>query len=195
MYIEAVVGRSLAIHTSNVGMLVQQSTAERLVTALDTFARCILHAVKVAWVWLVHTLPALFIRVFAISAAWTFHAFWSACCFVRDNPHPFHIVGWSIFFGPIILLVPCLLLLELLILSLFHLSSLLHGQAPGCMEDRFDALKEYFLDLRESIFATIEHWTATFNKWTSDYPSLLILRLLGGVMGLVIFVGLYTGWK
>lgn len=63
------------------------------------------------------------------------------------------------------------------------------------MEDRFDALKEHFMDWRESIFATIEHWTATFNKWTADYPPLLILRLLGGGMGLVIFVGLYTGWK
>ena len=136
------------------------------------------------------------------------------CILVRDNPHPFHIAGWAIFFGPIILLVPCLLLLELLILSLFHLGSLLHGQAPGAclplhandpayfasphpgsVEDRFDALAEHFMDWREGIFATIEHWTAEFNKWTAEYPPLLILRLLGGGMGLVIFVGLYTGWK
>ncbi len=36
------------------------------------------------------------------------------------------------------------------------------------------------MDWREGIFATIEHWTAEFNKWTAEYPPLLILRLLGG---------------
>lgn len=42
MYIETVVGRSLALHTANVGILVQQEgTAERLETVLGTFGACL----------------------------------------------------------------------------------------------------------------------------------------------------------
>jgi hypothetical protein len=50
------------------------------------------------------------------------------------------------------------------------------------------------MDFRESIFATIEHWTAEFNTWTTDYPPLLILRLLAGGMSLLILLDIWTGW-
>ena len=50
---------------------------------------------------------------------------------VKTYPIPFHITAWSIFFGPIIILVPLLLLLELLILGLLYLSFLSHGVYLG----------------------------------------------------------------
>lgn len=53
---------------------------------------------------------------------------------VQIHPHPFHIIGWAIFFGPIIILIPCLLLLELLILVLFNLSFVSHGIAAGTFD-------------------------------------------------------------
>jgi len=55
---------------------------------------------------------------------------------VQRDVHPFHIIGWSIFFGPTIILVPCLLLLERLIHALFHLGFVFHGLAPGTFSEQ-----------------------------------------------------------
>ena len=67
-------------------------------------------------------------------AAWSLNEFSTAYCFrtcpvftlthilvpafssVKAHPHPIHIIFWSIFFGPIIILMPCLLVLEIIIL-------------------------------------------------------------------------------
>ena len=50
---------------------------------------------------------------------------------VKAHPHPIHILFWSIFFGPIIILMPCLLVLEVTILVLFNLNFITHGLLPG----------------------------------------------------------------
>ncbi|KAF8899589.1 hypothetical protein CPB84DRAFT_1127670 [Gymnopilus junonius] len=80
------------------------------------------------------------------------------------------------------------------------LSCLSHGisfsfkfpPATGSLPDRFDALREYFMEWRESLFAAVEHWTAVFNKWTVDYPPLLVLRLAAGAMSLFILFSLWS---
>ncbi|KDR83071.1 hypothetical protein GALMADRAFT_238879 [Galerina marginata CBS 339.88] len=145
---------------------------------------------------------ALIFRALGTIVTWTrvgpslegmFEAICDAYKFVETHPHPFHILGWSIFFGPIIILIPCLLLLEILILVLFQLSSVFHGLFPAKSPvDRFDALKDYFMDWRESLFAAVEHWTAVFNKWTVDYPPLLVFRLLAGIMSTLILFSLWS---
>lgn len=63
----------------------------------------------------------------------------------------------------------------------------------GPIEDRFDALKDYFMDWRESLFATVELSTAAFNKWTVDFPALLIFRVIAGAFSLFILVGIWSG--
>ncbi|PPQ77072.1 hypothetical protein CVT25_014885 [Psilocybe cyanescens] len=113
---------------------------------------------------------------------------------VQHHPHPFHILGWAIFFGPIIVLVPCLVVVEIATIVLFHLGVVFHGQSQETIPDRFAFLKDYFIESRESLFATVEHWTAVFNKWTVAHPALLVLRLLGGAMGLFVLVGIWNGW-
>jgi len=93
------------------------------------------------------------------------------------------------------------------------LGFLFHGLAPGTFseqlansfpqillfagsaEERFDGLKEYFMETRESIYATVEEWTATLNKWTMEYPALLMLRLAAGAASFFIFVGIWNGWS
>jgi len=65
----------------------------------------------------------------------------------------------------------------------------------GSAEDRFDELKEYFMDTRESIHATVEDWTATLNKWTMEYPPLLMLRLAAGAASPFVFIGIWNGWS
>ncbi|KAF8157972.1 hypothetical protein B0H34DRAFT_657138 [Crassisporium funariophilum] len=113
---------------------------------------------------------------------------------VHAHPHPVHIICWSIFFGPIIILLPALLLLEIVILVLFNLSFITHGMLPGSLEDKYDSLKDYFMDSRESLFASVESYTAIFNKWTVDYPPLLVARLAAGAMGLFVLFGIWSGW-
>ncbi|KIM40983.1 hypothetical protein M413DRAFT_445754 [Hebeloma cylindrosporum] len=51
------------------------------------------------------------------------------------------------------------------------------------------------MDTRETIYATVEDWTATLNKWTMDYPPLLILRLAAGAASTLISVGIWNGWS
>ena len=130
---------------------------------------------------------------------------------VRAHPHPFHLISWALFFGPIIILVPSLVILEIVILFLFNLSFMSHGLFAGTsidpglslvinvnflgsVEERFHVLREYFMDTRESLFATVEHWTAVLNTWTMKYPPLLLLRLIAGMLGLFVFIGLWSGW-
>ena len=50
---------------------------------------------------------------------------------VKTHPHIVHTVSLSIFFGPIVVLLPFLFLHELAISLLFHLSFVMHGLLPG----------------------------------------------------------------
>jgi hypothetical protein len=59
------------------------------------------------------------------------------------------------------------------------------------LETRFESLKDRFVDWRESLFATVEIWTAYINRWTTDYPALLVLRVLAGAMSLYLLVGIW----
>jgi len=129
------------------------------------------------------------------SAAWSSNGFLTAYGFLKAHPHPLHIIFWSIFFGPIILLMPCLLILEIIILVLFHLNFITHGLLPGGSPgDKFESLKEHFMESRESLFAYVESATAKFNKWTVDSPPLLVTRLMAGIFGFLILVGIWSGW-
>ncbi|KAF9483619.1 hypothetical protein BDN70DRAFT_873703 [Pholiota conissans] len=198
MYITAVAGgaaSSKLMTTELVGILMQREVdVDGLQHTFMALRACVEHTAKVVCSWIAHILIPLLLHAFEISTSWTFQALFDACHFVQIHPQPFQITGWAIFFGPIIILIPCLLLLELLILAVFNFSFVSHGFLLGSVEDRFDNIKEYFMETRESIFATIEHWTAMFNTWTTNYPPLLILRLLAGAMSLFILFGIWNGW-
>ncbi|PPR00753.1 hypothetical protein CVT24_000778 [Panaeolus cyanescens] len=143
-------------------------------------------AVKLVVEWFALVIPSLGVWVSQLAVG--------LFQFIRTHPTVFHAIAWSIFFGPIIVLVPCLLLLELLILSLLYLSFAAHGALPGSIEARFDSLKEYFMDFRESLFASVESKTAIFNKWTVDHPIFFMARLAAGVVGSLLLLEIYTGW-
>jgi hypothetical protein len=112
--------------------------------------------------------------------------------------------------------MPCLLVLEIIILVLFNLYSVTHGLLPGthtihfppfympisCRRhffigspgDKYESLTEQFMESRESLFAYVESATAKFNKWTVEFPPLLVARLMAGIFGFLIFIGLWNGW-
>jgi len=136
--------------------------------------------------WIVKFIPSLALTVKTLRDAYTF---------VKTNPYPFHIIAWSIFFGPIAILIPSLLFLELAILFLFYASFLCHGFRLDSLEDRFHSLREYFMDTRESLFSVVESWSNVFNTWTSRYPPLLVFRLLSASLGLFTLIGLWTNWQ
>ena len=110
--------------------------------------------------------------------------------------------------------MPCLLVLEVIIIVLFNFTFVTHGLLPGTQifaflpytkflptlffkgspEDKYESLKEQFMESRESLFAYVESASAKFNKWTVEFPPLLVLRLMAGISGFLIFIGIWNGW-
>ncbi|EAU85785.2 hypothetical protein CC1G_05002 [Coprinopsis cinerea okayama7 len=99
---------------------------------------------------------------------------------VHEHPHIVSLLSLSIFFGPIIVLIPFVLLQEIGVLIAFYLGFFTHGLFPrGRIEDRYEALKEGCMESKEKVFASVEAVTATFNEWTTEYPVLMIFRVYG----------------
>jgi len=90
--------------------------------------------------------------------------------------------------------MPCLVVLEVVIHVLFNLNFVTHGLLPGSPEDKYESLKEQFMESRESLFAYVESATAKFNTWTAESPPLLVLRLIAGILGFLILIGIWSGW-
>ncbi|TFK27602.1 hypothetical protein FA15DRAFT_692416 [Coprinopsis marcescibilis] len=128
-------------------------------------------------------------------SVWTFPAFDASYRFFQNHPHIVYLASLSIFFGPIILLVPFLLLQEIGVLFAFNLSFASHGLIPGRVEDHYETLKEHFMESKEKVFASVEAATSVFNDWTSEHPLLMIFRVLSGLLGLYVLYGLWSGWN
>lgn len=109
---------------------------------------------------------------------------------VREHTFVVHTIAWSIFFGPIVLLLPLLLLHESGIAIVHSLSFLSHGLIPYTS---YYTLRDSLADSKESISATIESWTATFNKRTTAQFGLLLFRVAAGLVGVYVLVGI-TWW-
>jgi len=166
--------------------LVEGNYWDMLKKVWDELWQSIFHVFLGAEAWIVKFIPSLAITVEMVQNAYTF---------VKTHPYPFHITAWSIFFGPIAILIPSLLFLEFTILFLFCASFLSHGFRLGPLEDRFHFLREYFMDTRESLFSVVESWSSVCNVWTSRYPPLLVFRLGCAFLGGFILVGIWTDWR
>jgi hypothetical protein len=78
----------------------------------------------------------------------------------------------------------------------------IHFPSPGSCQryfigspgDKYESLKEEFMESRESLFAYVESATAKFNKWTVESPPLLVTRLMAGIFGFLILIGIWSGW-
>ncbi|KAF9533000.1 hypothetical protein CPB83DRAFT_846758 [Crepidotus variabilis] len=184
MYLDALNAESASLQIARLSP-VKDDDWEMIQRGVAIVWRAVRHTFGVIFIWILDVLPSL---------TWTFDRISDFCAFVEANPHPFHILAWSLFFGPIILLIPCLLILELTILILFYSGFAAHGLLPGSMEGRFHVLKESFEETRESLFSTVESWTTIFNNWTSKHPALLVLRLVAAGVGLIILAGIWTSW-
>ena len=64
--------------------------------------------------------------------------------------------------------------------------------SPG---DKYQSLNEHFMESRESLFASVESATAEFNKWTVESPPLLVIRLVAGICGFLVLIGIWNGWR
>lgn len=115
------------------------------------------------------------------------------------------------FFGPIIVLIPFLLMHEVFILVACNFTYVLHGllpgtllslrtlqqcshQLPGSLPDQYETLRLSLLDTRESLFSFIDRSSSTFNKWTAEHLPLMVLRLAGGAFGTMLLYAIWTGW-
>ncbi|KAF9465321.1 hypothetical protein BDZ94DRAFT_1254258 [Collybia nuda] len=124
-----------------------------------------------------------FSDIFGHPSQWPIQAFDAACVFVIHHPHVVHIVSFSVFFGPIITLLPLLLIHELVIALLFNLTFLTHGLIPGSADAHYSYLRKILLNARETVFAYVDSTGSTYNKWTMDYAPLAVLRLAALALG------------
>ncbi|XP_006462848.1 hypothetical protein AGABI2DRAFT_119686 [Agaricus bisporus var. bisporus H97] len=121
---------------------------------------------------------------------WVREAFLVTLELVHNRVYFAHILAWSIFFGPIIILVPSLLIHELLIITAYNSTFLFHG----LLSDNYEALRLSMSDIRESHFSFVDRSSAVFNEWTSKYPPLMVFRLTGAVLGTVLLYAIWVGW-
>ncbi|KAG2010280.1 hypothetical protein CC2G_013118 [Coprinopsis cinerea AmutBmut pab1-1] len=128
-------------------------------------------------------------------SAWAMRGLLGVYGFLHEHPHIVSLLSLSIFFGPIIVLIPFVLLQEIGVLIAFYLGFFTHGLFPrGRIEDRYEALKEGCMESKEKVFASVEAVTATFNEWTTEYPVLMIFRVVCGLLGLYVLYERYGGW-
>lgn len=128
---------------------------------------------------------------------------------VHTHIYFMHILAWSIFFGPIIILVPSLLIHEILIITAHNCTFFFHGLVSGTCKiphsspwyspnsfvtDNYEALRISMLDIRESLFSAVDRSSAVFNKWTSEHMPLMVFRLAGAVLGTVLLYAIWVGW-
>ncbi|GLB38698.1 hypothetical protein LshimejAT787_0505630 [Lyophyllum shimeji] len=128
-------------------------------------------------------LTELVYTIFVRPAEWPVQAFLASKWFFVTHPHVVHIASFSIFFGPIVILLPLLLFHELVIAVLFNLSFVMHGTLPGAMDDRYLALQSAFDDLKGSIFSSVDGLATKYNKLTTEYWPLVLVRLLSLAIG------------
>ncbi|KIL66937.1 hypothetical protein M378DRAFT_160274 [Amanita muscaria Koide BX008] len=116
---------------------------------------------------------------------WPVHALNLAAYIVKNYPHPVHVTAWLIFFGPLAILCPLLLLYEVSIAIAFNTIFIFHGLIPGTLE-KYLELREATDDAKQWMFVYIDQVNDTYNKRTMESNSLLVLRLVAGAAGLYI---------
>lgn len=153
------------------------------------------------------TLPTICVGPWLINSL---KRWWKPFVFsVKTHAHVIHIVSLSIFFGPIVALLPFLFLHELAISLLFNLSFVMHGLLPGTTrrklfcssllkatlgtaDSRYDWLRSTLDDTRESLYSSVDATGAIYNKWTTENMPLIILRLVALVIGGYALFGIWT---
>ncbi|KAJ3562926.1 hypothetical protein NP233_g9274 [Leucocoprinus birnbaumii] len=129
---------------------------------------------------------------FTQPSEWTIRLFYAIVELVHTHIYWAHILAWSVFFGPIVVLVPFLVVHEVLILFAYNLIYTLHGLIPHSLTDQYESLRFSLLETRESLFSFVDRSSSVFNKWTAEHMPLMVLRLAAGALGSVL---LYAIWQ
>ncbi|KXN89058.1 hypothetical protein AN958_06362, partial [Leucoagaricus sp. SymC.cos] len=132
--------------------------------------------------------------VFTQPSEWILQVFYSTVKLVHAHIYWAHIIAWSIFFGPIVVLVPFILVHEVFIIIAHNLTYTLHGLLPYPLPDQYEALRLLLLDTRESLFSFVDRTSNVFNKWTAEHMPLMVLRLAGGALGTILLYAIWIGW-
>lgn len=147
--------------------------------------------------WLVrsfHAIMCALSRFFHDPGPWLLHALSLSYGFLRHHPYLICLTSLCLFLGPIVLLLPVLLIHEVFILLLLNLSFVTHGLVLGRLVDQYGLLKEHFTESREQVFAFVDTTSATFNKWTTDHLLLRLLRVGAGIIGFWMAYQLWGGY-
>ncbi|KAF8739510.1 hypothetical protein AX14_009292 [Amanita brunnescens Koide BX004] len=125
-------------------------------------------------------------KIVTLLLDWPTTSFELVAYIVRQYPHPVHVTAWLIFFGPLAIICPILLLYEVCIAIIFNLTFFFHGLIPGSVERNYLELRERTDDAKQWMFVYVEQATNTYNKWTMESNPLLVVRLVAGATGLYI---------
>ncbi|KAF5361002.1 hypothetical protein D9756_005120 [Leucocoprinus leucothites] len=125
---------------------------------------------------------------------WTVSVFYATVELVHTHIYWAHLIAWSIFFGPIVVLVPFLLVHEILIFFAYNFTYILHGITSHSLPDQYEDLRLSLLDTRESLFSFVDRSSNVFNKWTADHMPLMVFRLTAGALGSILLYAIWMGW-
>ncbi|KAF8624416.1 hypothetical protein AX15_005896 [Amanita polypyramis BW_CC] len=166
----------------------------QLVGNIKTFTDRIAAAARGSFANLKPTIDYLLQKIVSLTVDWPTEMFEFAAYTVRHYPHLVHLTAWFIFFGPLAVICPLLLLYEAGIAIVFHMSFLFHGLIPGTLEKNYLELREATDDTRQWVFVYVERATNTYNKWTMESNPLLVFRLVAGVIGTYVLYSIWFPW-
>jgi hypothetical protein len=76
--------------------------------------------------------------------------------------------------------------------NIYDPSSLVLKLISGTTSSRYGWLRSTLEDTRESLFSSVDATGATYNKWTTEYVPLIILRLVALGVGVYAIFGIWT---
>ncbi|KAJ7578199.1 hypothetical protein C8J56DRAFT_358360 [Mycena floridula] len=111
---------------------------------------------------------------------------------IRKNLAVSFVVSWSIFFGPVVLAIPVIVVQEMTVILLFQCVFLFHGIVSAGTASRLllDSPRDPF---RAGLLG-LHSCGRVYNGWTTENGSLVCIRLIFGLVGLWIGFELLWTW-
>ncbi|TFK34768.1 hypothetical protein BDQ12DRAFT_689164 [Crucibulum laeve] len=149
--------------------------------------------------WTVRVTPSLVSWIYFICTSlpdWAVKSCVAAYYFCHAHPHPLLLLLWTLFFGPIIFLLPFLLLQEVVFLVLFNASMVCHGLRRGSLTEQYTSLHSLLSeDYKEPVSHRIEQAANTYNAFTTRHPAFFVIRVVALGVGVGVAGGVWGFWS
>ncbi|KAI3621173.1 hypothetical protein WG66_014534 [Moniliophthora roreri] len=139
--------------------------------------------------------------LFSIHPSWPIHIFSATHAYLKIHPFIVLCTTSLVFFGPITFAIPLVVGQDVVVHLVLNVVYLLHGLVS------VNTLANYYHSTTnalsfappifrlEPIFAWLEDISSTYNKWTTEWMPLLLLRVLAAAIGVYVLVGMVWLWR